>query len=723
MPRSALTRDQRSGEGLESDLPRLTSHRGALGFRPDVEGIRALAVLMVLMYHAHVPGVTGGFVGVDVFFVVSGFLITGLLLRELSTSGRVDFARFYARRAKRLLPAGTLVLVLTAMTTWLVLPVSRWPSVATDIEGAGLFVVNWVFARRSTDYLGAEEAASPVQHFWSLSVEEQFYFMWPALLTTFAVIAARRGARLRRSLLAAMGSILIPSLAYSLWATAHSPAAAYFSTFTRLWEMALGGIIALLASEFQRIPAWVRVSLGWAGLIAVAGSAVLINEGTPFPGAAALAPTLGAAALIVAGMGRTRGPASNMLSLPLMVWVGGLSYSLYLWHWPAIAITTELWPSVGWTVLVVVTVVSGIAAYLSLRFIENPVRHAATFRTRSGLALAMGAALVSGSVVAGQALQRASGVGGSVDLSSVPAQALGAGQLLDRDWVAANAEPRDSFVPLAPRPVDAPMDNPVAYLDGCQVGRGGTEVQDCQYGDPDAVFQIAIAGDSHATSWLPTLTSLGRQRGWGVRSLLKSRCPLTDSMISDSVDASPYVPCEQWKSHVRARLAEDPPDLLILTSVNYVRILDRATGQQLSGAARDREIRRGFRVVAHELERHGTTPVFIADTPLMRRDGQNTIVPDCVAEHLEALSECATPRSVAVDERNPLDRILSADPDYRWRTVDLTDGLCLPDSCPAAVGHVIVYRDYGHLTKTYAETMVPWMAEGLDAWVPGPGSD
>lgn len=693
------------------------SSRDERGFRPDVEGIRALAVLLVMLYHAKVPGIRGGFVAVDVFFVVSGFLITGLLLRELSLTGRVSFRRFYARRAKRLLPAGTLVLVVTALATWIWLPVSRWPSVATDIRGAALFVVNWVFAARSTDYLGAQEAASPVQHFWSLSVEEQFYFMWPALLMGIAMLGLRWGGRLRRSLLAAMGLVFVPSLAYSWWASTHTPASAYFSTFTRLWEMALGGLVALTAVETQRIPARWRVLLGWAGAVAVLASVVMISETTPYPGTAALIPTLGAAALIVAGMGGAPGAVTRGLSTRPMVWIGGMSYSLYLWHWPAVCLVSEVQPDAGWRLLVPVTLASFLPAWLSLLVVENPMRYAAVFRRSNSTALLMGVILVATSVLSSRALYRASGAGESGDAVRIPQEELGAAVLLDREWVDAHPDPAESFDPLVTSAVDAPRDNAAPYADGCQLGSVDVELKDCQYGDADAGFEVAIAGDSHATSWVPTLTRLAKVNGWGLRTLLKSQCALTDSTVTISEDGRPYEACERWKAQARARLAEDPPDLLLLTAVNYTAVLDRS-GHRLNGDARADEIRRGFRVVATEVEEHGTVPVFIADVPLMRRDGQVSDVPDCVAEHLRQLSRCATARTVAIDGQNPVDRMLSADPHYGWRVVDLNDGICLPEQCPAAVGGVIVYRDYAHLTKTYAETLAPWMAAALDRWTP-----
>lgn len=683
-------------------------------FRRDVEGIRAIAVLVVLFYHADVPGFGGGFVGVDIFFVVSGFLITGLLLRELTAKGRVDFVRFYGRRAKRLLPAGTLVLVVTAAATWMWLPQSRWPAVVTDIRGSALFVANWVFAARSTDYLGAQEAPSPVQHYWSLSVEEQFYFLWPALLTVAAGYAVRRGMAPRRGLLICMCAVLVPSLGYSIAATDRSPAGAYFSSMTRIWEMALGGVLALTMSEAVRLDRRWRTGIGWAGLLAVIAAVILIDEQTPFPGSAALVPTLGAAGLIVAGSGSPSGRLSRGISAPVMVWIGGLSYSLYLWHWPVLAIVRELQPDAGWVLLLACALSTVGLSWVSLRLIENPVRHAAVLSRRRHLSLMLGAGLVAVSLLAAGLLARLSDPGATGDDAHVPADRLGAAVLRDTAWVSSHPAPEATATPLIPGPAAAPRDNAAPYSDGCQVGSQSDTLRVCQYGTEGAAVDIVIAGDSHATSWVPTLTELARQQGWSLRTMLKSQCPLTDSVVSISAggEAQPYLSCEEWKTQARAALQDDPPDLLLTTSVNYVVVLD-AGGNRLDGTARSAEIRRGFNGVARAASAWGITPVFIADAPIMLKDGNPFHAPDCVAAHEADLASCATSRRTAVDDRGPIDRLLSSERGNPWRVIDLTDGICLPKWCPSVVGNVIVYRDYAHLTATYARSLAPWMMDAL----------
>ncbi|TDC48452.1 acyltransferase, partial [Jiangella ureilytica] len=298
-------------------------------FRPDVEGLRAVAVLLVLAYHAGVPLASGGFVGVDVFFVISGFLITGLILREIDTTGRLRLGRFYARRIRRLLPATAVVLAATAALALLLLPPLRWPAIAGDIAASATYVVNWRLASESVDYLAAEDAPSPVQHFWSLAVEEQFYLLWPVLIIGLLWWHRRRRGRpsLRRTLLAGLAIVAVPSFVWSLHLTASSPGAAYFVSTTRAWELAAGAALAIGARRLERLGSlewagWMAGALAWAGLAAIGWAALTYDATTAFPGIAALAPVLGTTAVVAAGVVSRRTSAGRLLGTAPMRWVG-----------------------------------------------------------------------------------------------------------------------------------------------------------------------------------------------------------------------------------------------------------------------------------------------------------------------------------------------------------------------------------------------------------------
>ena len=365
-------------------------------FRPDVEGLRAIAVGLVVANHAGVPWVSGGFVGVDVFFVLSGFLITGLLLRERERSGRTSLLGFYARRVRRILPAGTLVAVVTVLASYHWLGFLRGNRIAGDGRWVALFAGNLHFAADGTKYLNANVPASPLQHYWSLAVEEQFYLLWPVLLATTAVLCRR--SSLRITLAGVLSGMIVSSLAWSVVETSSNGTWAFFSPLTRAWELALGGLIAvavpLLRSRDGR-PRAAWASLSWVGLLVMLASAYTIGSGTAFPGWAVTAPVLGAAAVVTAGTAAPGSGAEMLLRLPPFQWVGRISYSLYLWHWPLLKIAeqrrgTPLPPaqSLLWVAVAVVLSV------LTLRLVENPIRFARRLTSSTTATLLLGAVLI-----------------------------------------------------------------------------------------------------------------------------------------------------------------------------------------------------------------------------------------------------------------------------------------------------------------------------------------
>ena len=340
-------------------------------FRPDIEGLRAVAVLLVLAYHARVPGWTGGYIGVDVFFVVSGFLITSMIVRELATTGRIDLVTFYARRARRLLPASLVVIALTVLASAIVLPPLRAMDVAGDGAAAALYVSNIRFVLQATDYLQSELDPSPLLHFWSLGVEEQFYLVWPALL----MLAAGRGANVRRIAIA-IGVVALASFVLSLAWTASDAPLAFFLLPARAWELALGAGIALGAVRLARIPANVGTAGVAVGLGLILIGALTFDSFTVFPGWAVLLPVVGSGLVIVGGLRRPLGPLSRLLAIRPMQWVGGISYSLYLWHWPLLVLPAAMvGGALPWYARLALVGVAVVLAWASKRWIEDPIRH------------------------------------------------------------------------------------------------------------------------------------------------------------------------------------------------------------------------------------------------------------------------------------------------------------------------------------------------------------
>nr|WP_257720773.1 acyltransferase [Mycobacterium sp. JS623] len=371
-------------------------------FRPDIEGMRAVAVGLVLLFHAYQRPFTGGFVGVDVFFVISGFLITSLLVREHTKTARVSIAQFYGRRVRRILPASTVAVVATLGATFYFLGFITGNSVATDAKWTAIFAANIHFGVIGTDYLGSQMPPSPLQHMWSLGVEEQFYLIWPALFLVVSLIV--RGRYHRTGLAAALAAIAVASFAWSVIQTKSNATWAYFSPFTRAWELALGALIAVSIPAFQHINRdWVYQTAALLGIISIATSALVLTPATPYPGSAVALPVVSSGLIIAAGCGNPATLVGRTLATRPMQWIGARSYSLYIWHWPVLIIaeqyaghTLSFWQSTGLVALAL------ILSALSYRLVENPIRHSRLLASRTWISLLFGAAMVLGTVFIAQ---------------------------------------------------------------------------------------------------------------------------------------------------------------------------------------------------------------------------------------------------------------------------------------------------------------------------------
>ena len=360
------------------------------GFRADVQALRAVAVLLVVLYHAHVPGLTGGYIGVDVFFVISGFLITGLLVREQERTGRISILKFYGRRMRRIMPAAALVLIATVVASYHWLGFIRGAYIAEDAEWSSVFLANFHFAAVGSDYLHAQSAASTLRHFWSLAVEEQFYVVWPALFLVLGLITKSVKNKIIPVALIVAGSYVL-----SILYTAQNATDAYFSPFTRACELGAGALLALLASQTARLPQRVGVMLSLGGMAGILAIAFTFTDDTPFPGSMVALPVLATCAVLAGGgvIGETR--LNTVYDFKPVQLIGLWSYSLYLWHWPVLTIAEQRLghvPSAWARVLLVVgaTVLAAATYYL----IENPIRNWSLLRRRAIVSVAMGLLLI-----------------------------------------------------------------------------------------------------------------------------------------------------------------------------------------------------------------------------------------------------------------------------------------------------------------------------------------
>lgn len=680
---------------------RSNPHPPPTRFRPDIEGMRAIAVGMVLLYHAGISAIPGGFAGVDVFFVISGFLITTMILREVEQTGTLSLSRFYARRIKRLLPAAAVVLVVTSILTWLVGSVVDRKAFGGDIASAALYVVNWRLADRSVDYLAEDVGASPVQHFWSLAVEEQFYILWPLLLLLVAWWVRRNREPIRPWLAVALCAVGVPSLLWSVLKTIGEPSVAFFVTTTRLWELAVGAGVAVAAPALTRLRRVHGVTFVWLGLAAVVMSALFITTGTTWPGYAALLPVLGTAAVIAGGSAVTSGGPVTLLGSAPMVWVGGLSYSLYLWHWPMLVLAKEYWGELSTTQATLVVGASIVPAWVCFRLVENPVRHAPALSRSPGLALSVGVNLTFLGMIAGFAVLL------STPATSAPEterMAPGAAVLGDEPRDDPDGEPVDSVEWMTPEPVDATEDAPPAYDTGCQVGSESSEPVSCEYGDPDGDVTVALVGDSKALQWITALDNIGQENGWRVVTYTKSACSFTTATLS--IYGEIFESCSEWNDLVVDELLADPPDLMVTSQVRNHALDDP---EDPDGGSSSETMVEGLVERWNELDEAGIKVTVLADTPQPGSD-----VYKCAAEHPDELTKCAFDRhdSISSSAAPTLKAAVDEFGDAEW--INLNDAICPADECAPVIGNVLVYRQGSHLTVTYVNTLRPRLATALE---------
>jgi peptidoglycan/LPS O-acetylase OafA/YrhL len=367
-------------------------------FRPDVQGLRAVAVAFVVYYHAGFPGLHGGFVGVDVFFVISGFVITGLLLREREGRKKTSLMRFYARRARRILPASCLVIIVTVLASWHWLGVVGTESVRTSGEWSAVFLANFHAISVGTNYFSQGTSGSPLLHYWSLAVEEQFYLVYPALFILVAAIYKNRGLRPRLAI--ALVIVIVASLTFSILDTHNAPINAYYSPFARAWELALGGLVAVGTSVLRKVPVLLATVMTWLGLAGIVTAGLVLSSSTSYPGSAVALPAFATGLVLAGGAVAPRFGAEVVLGRWLMLRGGDISYSLYLWHYPILIIATEQafspLPTTTRLWLVGLAVILSVASYY---LVENPLRHMPALRARPWRSLAMGAGLILGTVL------------------------------------------------------------------------------------------------------------------------------------------------------------------------------------------------------------------------------------------------------------------------------------------------------------------------------------
>jgi peptidoglycan/LPS O-acetylase OafA/YrhL len=632
------------------------SHR-RIGHRRDVEGLRAIAVLLVVLYHCGVPFLPGGYVGVDVFFVISGYLITGLLSAEYAATGRIVIVRFYARRMRRLLPAALLVTAVTVLAGYRFLSPLRAPQVALDALTTTLYGVNYRLAAAGVEYLNVDAAPSPLQHFWSLAVEEQFYLVWPVV-----VLVAYGGRRW------IVPAVLVGSLALAMWQTTANPTWAYFGLHTRAWELAAGALVAMIGGRLPR--EYALLGLGAIGLAATA-----FTDRTAFPGYAAVLPVAGTVLVLLA--------RSRVLDAAPLQAIGRLSYSWYLWHWPFLVF--------GGGPKLLLAAAALVTAAVTYGLVENPIRRR-RFPPRATVAAGLVVTLLA-----------ALGYAGITRLPAAEPPGVPAPPLVSLGPANLGATPAAVPANLTPPLRRAALDQPRLYRDGCNSAFTDPTIRKpCAYGDRGSATTVVLFGDSHAGAWFPALAAIAEQRRWRLVVVTKSACSVASVRVFHEKLNRPFTECVRWRESAWNYIASLRPSMVVMASA--------AAGGGLSDLASDVDAAwtAGWARSAYLLSHSHARLYYLEDTPYQPRP-----VPDCLAEHPAATASCATDRASALP--NPRRRaMVSAEMRRRGVTViDPTSWFCTTSSCPVIVGNVLVYRDISHVTATYARLLAPLLSPYL----------
>jgi len=694
--------------------------------RDDIQGLRAVAVLLVALAHAGVPHLAGGYVGVDVFFVVSGFLITSILASSVPERGWHALVDFYARRARRILPAAALTLAVTDIAAYVLLNFVQARATIADSLWASAFAANIRFAREGSDYFARAELPSPVQHFWTLGVEEQFYLVWPALfalvvLATVAVVRLRRpsGVTCSRAALPVVCVVAAASLAWSIHATSVEPDSAYFSTFARAWELALGAALALAAPSMSgRVPPRARFALGWFGGAGIIVSACLFSATTPFPGYAAVLPALGAALVLAAGLPgpQPRHGVAAALSLRPFRYVGDRSYSFYLWHWPVLALAAQ-YADREVTMPASLALLAGAFAVsaFTYRFFENPIRRsAAAGRIR---VLATPASVACAVAVALFSLHLTNSTAARYDAAAMTVRPAALASVVAAPRLARASKPLPAVVAAVraaerAAPLPKPLTPSVANLrgdfytfpDGCTPAwTETTSRRICRMGAAASSKTLVVIGDSHAQMWMGTILRMADQDGWRVIPFVKLGCIPDFWTPAPAGASSQRTRCEAWLRWAKARAAAARPQATMIIG-------------SWAGTRNPRPPIRGVTSLIASSARFSARVVVIGDAP---HQGFNPT--NCLLAGGATMGTCTTtarPADFRADKA-----IAAAARRMHMGFVDTRGWFCAratsgrhPYLCPLVVNRTITSIDRGHVGETYAgELLAPFRAAFLRA--------
>ena len=691
--------------------------------RTDIEGLRAIAVLAVLLFHAGVPRLSGGYIGVDVFFVLSGFLITSLLVSEQTATHRISLPSFYARRIRRILPVSTVVAISTIAASWIWLEPLRLRSLATDLVGVATFSSNLIFANRGADYLQSTLPPSALQHYWSLAVEEQFYIVWPALV---AIACWKIRPQTRMSIRVRIGilslTISIVSFVMCMNLMNSSQSWAFFSPHTRAFELSIGACVAVLPIAHSRRDKTFSVIASWCGLCVVVASVFLFTATTKFPGPWALLPVV-ATAVILRGGNVTSWAPHRVLSHRIFQWLGSRSYSAYLWHWPVlIVVAAQKGEPLSVTEGLSCTLFALVLSELSYRYVENPIRLNKNISGKRAFSLAVSLiALVAGVGIIAQNNQP---VLAGATQATIPSLEVGitttslSTSSTSLVPIVPSLPPFGSPIPtvidamkttglptnLTPSLKNAISDMPQIYKTNCHASFSTTIPKKCEFGDLESETVIGLYGDSHAAQWFPAFEKVAIKRKWKLMTYTKRGCPPVDIRVYSSVLGKEYKECVVWRKNVLENMVLDRVQVVFVAS--FDRLLSATTKIPMW----QKEWREGFQGTIDVLRAKNIVPILVQDTPWPGED-----IPTCLSQHFTEVNQCSPRVSMAIrDDMTQIRR------DFEKQNVPVLwtqNWMCGLEVCPTIMGNILVYRDDNHMTVAFSRFVAPLLNAAISDYV------
>lgn len=669
--------------------------------RKDIQGLRAIAVIAVLIFHFWPNRLPGGYVGVDIFFVISGFLITLHLLKKppITFAGLTEF---WAKRIRRLLPAATVVLLVTVAASAIWLPETMIQRTVKEAAAAAIYGENWMLASTATNYLDSEDEPSPIQHYWSLSVEEQYYVMWPLLVSGVFIFARGRRWSFKKSLAVALSLVFLISLAWSIYLTDKNPAAAYFVTTTRIWELALGGLVAMMSLRKFELSKNQALTMAWAGIAMIAATLLIFTEKTPFPSYTALLPTVATGMIILASTDKLRFAPGILLNRRSSQFLGDISYSLYLWHWPVVIIAPYALGAplrAQEKIALIILIIAASAA--TKRYIEDPARKSKILVLSRPRTYTYGAASILAVVFVSMGLLQFSQNAEARSASQLQAamneddSCIGAGALRNKDCRSISGEK------LLMTPAFAKSDKPVLYDDDCWVGRPFTDRKVCTYGKKDSETRIALIGNSHAGMWHAALDKIAVENGWRLDTYLISECyTILSPLAFENADLTRN--CTSWNKWAIDSIVRQNYNTVIMSNRTYVQI------RGVESRNRDQVAEREYKKIITMFLNAGKKAFIIRDGP---EGGSN--VPDCVATNQEDGMDICSNLRIKVLKDDPLYNAAAEYKSAQVGSMDLSNRMCDDERCYTVIGGLIAYFDYGHLSDTFVKTLYKDIAPSL----------